>query len=58
MRHAKIATHPLLGAAAFAVANHHYFIVAQLRHAARHGFIVAKGAIPVNLAEIRKDSLD
>ena len=31
---------------------------AQPRHAAGHGLIVAKGAIAVNLAEIREDSLD
>ena len=31
---------------------------AQPRHAAGHGLVVAKGAIPVNLAEIGKDPLD
>ncbi len=36
----------------------HHFLAAQARHAAGHGLVVAKGAIPVNLAEIRKDSLD
>jgi hypothetical protein len=28
------------------------------RHPASHGLVVAKGAIPVNLAEIREDPLD
>ena len=36
----------------------HHLVVAQARHAAGHGLVVAKGAIPVNLAEIREDPLD
>ena len=44
--------------AALAVADHQHLVVAEPRHAAGHRLIVAKGAIPVNLAEIREDSLD
>ena len=58
MRHAKVAAHAILGAPALAVADHHHFVVAQPRHAASHGLVVAKGAIPVNLAEISEDPLD
>ena len=58
MGHAEVAPYALLGAAALAVADHQHLVVAEPRHAAGHGFIVAKGTIPVNLAEIREDSLD
>ena len=58
MGHAEVAPHPLLGATALAVADHHHLVVTQPGHAADHGLVVAIGAIPVNLAEIREDSLD
>ncbi len=58
MRHAEVAPHAVFGAAALAVADDQHFIVAQAGHAASHGLVVAIGAIPVNLAEIREDPLD
>ena len=58
MGHAEVALDAFLGGAAFAVADHQHFVVAEPRHAAGHGLVVAKGAIPVNLAEIREDPLD
>jgi len=58
MGHAEVALDALLGGAALAVADDHHFVVAEAGHAAGYGGIVAKGAIPVNLAEIGKDSLD
>ena len=58
MGHAEVALHALLRGAALAVADHQHFVIAEPRHAARHRGIVAKGAIPVNLAEIREDPLD
>ena len=58
MRHAEIAAYAILGAAAFAVADHHDLFVAQARHGARDGLVVAIGAIPVNLAVIREDAFD
>ena len=54
----KLRFHALLGVAALAIGDHEHFVVAKLGHATSHGGVVAKGAIPVNLAEIRKDSLD
>ena len=58
MGHAEVAADTFFRGAAFAVADDHDFVVAEPGHAAGDGFVVAKGAIPVNLAEIRKDSLD
>jgi len=58
MRHAEVAPHAFLRRAAFAIADEHDLFGAQPRHAAGHSLIVAAGAIPVNLAEIREDSLD
>jgi len=58
MRHAEVAADALLGAAALAVRDKENFVRAEPCHAAGYGLVIAKGAIPVNLAEIRKDSLD
>ena len=58
MGHAEVAADAFLGAAALAVADDHDFFVAEARHAAGHRLVVAKGAIPVNLAEIGEDPLD
>jgi hypothetical protein len=50
--HAEVAPHAILGRAALAVADHQHLFARQPRHAAGYGLVVAKGAIPVNLAEI------
>ena len=54
----KLRLNALLGAAALAVGDDEHFVAAETGHAAGHGVVVAKGAIPVNLAEIREDPLD
>jgi len=56
--HAEVALDALPGAAALAVADDHDLFIAQARHAAGDGLVVAIGAIPVNLAEIGEDPLD
>ena len=58
MGHAEVALYALLGRAALAVGDDQHFVAAEPCHAAGHGVVVAIGAIPVNLAEIRKDPLD
>jgi len=56
--HAEVALDALLDAAALAVADHHHFIVAQPRHAARHGFVVAKARSPwISLKSVKTRSM-
>jgi len=56
--HAEVALDALLEQAALADADHQHLFAVQPRHAASQRLVVAKGAIPVNLAEVGEDSFD